>query len=92
MFSHPLQWLFFAALGAWLTAGAVRPAGGAPSGGGAGRGPVLLTGAALLFSAVGASWAELVERGACACVEEESPAEPAGPIEAALPAPPAVGR
>ena len=54
MSPHPWQWLFFAALGAWLTAGATRPAEGA-----AGRRALAVVGAALLGGAVGACWGEL---------------------------------
>ncbi|QDT16470.1 hypothetical protein [Alienimonas californiensis] len=59
MSPEPWQWLFFAALGAWLAAGAVRPAAERPHESGLGRWCLALVGTTLLVSAVAATWGDL---------------------------------
>ena len=52
MSPEPWQWLFFAALGAWFAAGAVRPTQDRPNESPMGRWALALIGTALLSSAV----------------------------------------
>ncbi|NNJ27165.1 hypothetical protein [Alienimonas chondri] len=59
MSPEPWQWLFFAALGAWLAAGAVRPAVDRPNESGVGRWALAITGMTLLGSAFLACWIDL---------------------------------
>lgn len=59
MSAEPWQWLFFAALGAWLAAGAVRPKADRPDESGLGRWALALTGTTLLVSAAAACWSDL---------------------------------
>ncbi len=59
MSPEPWQWLFFAALGAWLAAGAVRPTAERPHESGVGRWALALTGTTLLVSAIAACGIDL---------------------------------
>ncbi|MEM9701157.1 MAG: hypothetical protein AAF907_01785 [Planctomycetota bacterium] len=58
MSAEPWQWLFFAALGAWLAAGAVRPSAERPRESGLGRWSLALVGTMLLVSAIAACWCD----------------------------------
>ncbi|MFH5802995.1 hypothetical protein [Alienimonas sp. DA493] len=59
MSPEPWQCLFFAALGAWLAAGAVRPTEDRPHETALGRWSLAVVGTTLLVSAVAATWGDL---------------------------------